>query len=40
MLQNCTVFAVSSFFQNQGVQTSLYFYEKGASFNKVWEPML
>jgi len=28
-----------AFFQNEGVRASLYFYEKGASFEKAWEPM-
>jgi len=27
-------------FQNEAVQTPLYFYERGARFKKFWEPTL
>jgi len=39
MLQNRTVFVISSIFSNEGVQMPLQFYESGASFKKGWEPM-
>jgi len=39
-VQNQTVFVISMFFQNMGMQTPLYFYERGVSFKTGWEPML
>jgi len=39
ILQNRTVFVISTLFFETRVRMSLYIYERGASFERVWEPM-
>jgi len=38
-MENLTIFVISTLFSKRRVGASLYFYEKGASFEKAWESM-
>jgi len=40
MLQNRTVFVISTLVSKRGVRIPLYFYEKGARFKNGWETII